>query len=73
MVDTTYVSHAEVDKLKKVAFRGLLHNARSFIQHVSVWKFFATATRLCDPMIILTGCRSRGPGSIAGPTRFSEK
>jgi hypothetical protein len=33
----------------------------------------STCDRLCDLVVRVTAYRSRGPGSIPGSTRFSEK
>jgi hypothetical protein len=35
--------------------------------------FFAICIRLCGLLVRVSGCRSRGPGSIPGSTRLSEK
>jgi hypothetical protein len=34
---------------------------------------YCTVDRLCGPVVRVPGYRSRGPGSIPGSTRFSEK
>jgi hypothetical protein len=40
----------------------------SYVKEVLV-----TAVRLCAVVVIVPGYRSRGPGSIPGATRFSER
>jgi hypothetical protein len=42
--------------------------------HVTVLLFYVfVADRLCGLVVRVLGYRSRGPGSIPGTTRFSEK
>jgi hypothetical protein len=69
---------AQKQELPPVDFKaGKWHMTAATFTHVTTVEFlgevFSVGDRLCDLLVRVPGYRSRGPGSIPGLTRFSEK
>jgi hypothetical protein len=73
-----YVMYKKVDRLCGLVVRVPVYRTEMYCAYCELRTEFIyvmqnKADHLCGLVVRVPGCRSRGPGSIPGATRFSEK